>query len=118
MKKEKLFKHVSEGILNPLALLQVVSCLVFVSSIFVCIWGSWDLAWRLGLTGFILSLIFGRIYKFVEKIMRDVVDQELEKRKDELYKGSMFQPKTKSKFEDRVEKALEKAREAKLNNKN
>ena len=45
--------------------------------------------------------------------MRDVVDQELEKRKDELYKGRMFQPKTKSKFEDRVEKALEKAREAK-----
>ena len=51
MKKEELVQSIGKPFLRPLGILQSILLLLFIASPFIWIWHSWDLAWKLGLTG-------------------------------------------------------------------
>jgi len=69
MTEEKLNKKIK--FYNRLmGLFAGVSVIIFLSSPFIFIWIGWALAWKLFLSGFFGILI----YKFIDKVFKDVVN--------------------------------------------
>ena len=97
MKREEVISELGKPILRPLAWLVLFGIIAFVSTPFVWMWDSWYLAWRVGLTGFISFWVFGLSHKFVESVITEGVNQEI----DRMDKG---EPVT-SKFKQRLEEA-------------
>ncbi len=58
----------------PIGIIQVLSMTTtFIVSPLLWIWVSWSVAWRVFLTGLILSFIFTWIYKVIKATINDIV---------------------------------------------
>lgn len=79
MEKEKLVQTIGKPILRPLGILQLLLLLLFISSPFIWIWHTWDLAWKLGLTGLFGAILVFGLYKLVKETVTEVIDTEIEK---------------------------------------
>lgn len=79
MTKENLVQNIGKPILMPLGILQALLLLLFISSPFIWIWHSWDIAWKLGLTGLFGMLLVFAVYKMVKETVTEVIDAEIEK---------------------------------------
>ncbi len=99
MTKEKLIQKVGRPILLPLSILHTIMFLLLIASVFICIWYSWDLGWRLGLTALFVGLMTTWAYKLVKEAIGEVVDAEIEKQT-----GNPTKSVTKSKWQERLEK--------------
>lgn len=99
-------KEMKTKLLNPIinvcSVIQLVFVMMFISSFFILIWNTWDLAWKIGLTGLIGFIITGIIYLIFKKLVGNVVDLEFKKRLDVNDTDS----NTKSKFLTRLEEEL------------
>jgi 4-hydroxybenzoate polyprenyltransferase len=65
---------------RSMRILRLVAMLFTMSAIFVLIWGTYSLAWRVGITGLIITVLSHFIHRIVDKAMNDAVDIELERR--------------------------------------
>jgi hypothetical protein len=100
MKKEEVIQGIGKPFLMPLGILQLLLLMLFISSPFIWIWHSWDLAWKLGLTGFFGCIVVYLVYKVVKQSLTEIADAEIEKQA----------PKNrKSKFQQKLEEMQEKA---------
>jgi ABC-type bacteriocin/lantibiotic exporter with double-glycine peptidase domain len=101
MTKEEIVSEVGRPILRPLSIAHGISLLLMVISPFIWIWHSWSLAWKVGLTGILGTIIILAIYKIAKKTVVDAVEQAMK---------DMKESSPKSKFVERIEK-LQKERE-------
>jgi uncharacterized membrane protein len=124
MTNDEIVSEVGSPILNPLGYIYIGFILSVVSSPFVWIWHSWEMAWKIGLTGIIGMIFIVIIYKFVKIIVAQSVDENLKKLKDNKPK-STFQERieqkakerqTKSSFQELLEQMKKKREEDKNNN--
>lgn len=77
--KNKAKDEVGKPILNPLGWFLIISLIATVSFPFVWIWADLWMATKISLTGFILMIILGAVYKFIQKKIEEAVDNEFEK---------------------------------------
>lgn len=91
MTKDEIILEVGRPLLRPLGLAQGIFILAFISSPFIWIWGSWDIAWKMGLTGLIGIILSYSFYKAVKKVVTEHVNEKL----------NVSNPK--SKFQERLE---------------
>ncbi len=103
MKKEEIIEEVGRPILRPLGLIQGVFLLAFLISPILWIWIGWTIAWKVGLTGLIGSILIYWIYKIAKQVVTDEVNNGL---------GT----KQKSRFQERLEQLVNERKE-KLNTK-
>jgi len=107
MKKEEVIQGIGKPFLMPLGILQLLLLMLFISSPFIWIWHSWDLAWKLGLTGFFGCIVVYMVYKVVKQSLTEIVDAEIKKQSP---------TGNKSKFQQKLDEAMAKSnreREAK-----
>ena len=97
MTKGEVIKKVGSPILVPLGLIQGVFILMLLVSPFLWIWKDWNIAWKIGLTGIIGTVLIYGIYSVVKGAVKEAVDKQLENT-----------PVLKSKFQERLEKIQEK----------
>ena len=76
--KEYLLNQTGRWILAFIGLIQAMFVLDLLSSPFVWIWHSWDLAWKMGSTGLIGTLVMYVIYRFLKKVILESVEEELD----------------------------------------
>lgn len=100
MKKEELVQGIGKPFLMPLGILQLLLLLLFISSPFIWIWHSWDLAWKLGLTGFFGCIVVYLVYKVVKQSLTEIVDAEIEKQTPKY---------SKIKFQQKLDEAIANA---------
>ena len=100
MKKEEVIKGIGKPFLMPLGVLQLLLLMLFLSSPFIWIWHSWDLAWKLGLTGVFGCIVVYLVYKVVQQSLAKIVDAEIEKKTTK---------NRKSKFQQKLDEMQEKA---------
>lgn len=98
MTEEQLIQEIGKPILRPLGFLQLIALSALFSSPFIWIWYSWDLAWKVGLTGFLTALLIGWFGKFCKKTILENIKQA----EKELERKS-----PKSRFQERLKKLLE-----------
>jgi len=96
MEKQKLVAKVGRKILMPLSIIQTLFFISFISSPFVLIWHSWNLAWKISLTGLLGALLSYLVYKTVKNIIIEIIDEYL---KNNVNKSE--HPR-KSKFQERI----------------
>jgi hypothetical protein len=101
MTKQEIIQSVGKPILMPLGILQLLLLILFISSPFIWIWHSWNLAWKIGLTGFFGCIVVYLVYKLVENCLTEIVDSEIEKQTP---------PKNKSKFQQKMEEMQQNKR--------
>lgn len=107
MNREEGIQEIGKPYLIPLGFMQAFCLISFISTPFIWMWFDWSLAWKIGLSGLIGALIVWRIYEFVKSVINESIDQEMDKIRSE-------KPKT-SKFQQKLEKAIEASRQAKAN---
>lgn len=95
MTKEQLISKVGSPILTPVTIIVVCCYLTVIASPFIWIWHSWDLAWKIGLTGILGSMFSVLIFKMVKKVATEIVDEN---------SPNVTQGKPKSKFQERLER--------------
>tara|TARA_R110002167_G_C12173150_1_gene603745 strand:+ start:63 stop:410 length:348 start_codon:yes stop_codon:yes gene_type:complete len=98
--KNEAKKEVARPILNPLGWIIILSLIATVSFPFVWVWGSLWMATKISLTGFMLMVLLGMVYKFIEKQIGYAVDKEFKENPPsniELYK---------SRFREKLDKAV------------
>jgi len=98
--REKIISEFEYPILRPLGIAQLICFIVLISSPFIWLWHTWDLAWKIGLTGLLGFIIVGAIWYFVKKIIYKVINEELDKH-------SPDKPIT-NKFKKRLDEAMKK----------
>ena len=91
MNKEEIVSEVGRPVLRTLGFMQGGFLLLFISSPFVCIWGSWTLAWKLALSGLIGILLIKFIYKIAKQTIDEAVDECLNELKNNKPKSSFQQ---------------------------
>lgn len=101
MTKESTVQEIGKPILMPLGIMQVIFLLGLLSSPFIWIWHTWDLAWRVGLTSIIGASIIGLLYSSAKK----VIIQSIEDASDKIQRRG-----AKTNFQVRLEK-LQKERD-------
>ena len=94
MTKEEITKEIGKKILRPIAYIQAIFLLTFISSPFIWIWNSWDLAWKIGITGIIGTLLIYWVYNITKTAISEAVEEELKKPVD---------TEKKSRFQQRLE---------------
>lgn len=72
---DKATDYVGRPFLLPLGILNILAIFGFIASIFVWIWVSWTLAWKLGLTCIIIAIISSSLYKYIRRIIKTSVQQ-------------------------------------------
>lgn len=107
MDKEEIIQEVGKSILRPIGIMKMLCLLAFLSTPFIWIWFDWFLAWRIGLTGFIGAIFLLGIYKVVKNAIDEGVTEEL----DKIEEGKP----TTSRFQEKLNKAMEASRQAKAN---
>ncbi len=88
MKKQELVSIVQGPTIRPLRLIQFVFLTMFFSSVFVWIWDSWELAWKMALTGFIGTMLMHGLIKIAKEAVEEIVDEALEEMKESTAKSS------------------------------
>ena len=100
MKKEELVQSIGKPFLRPLGILQSILLLLFIASPFIWIWHSWDLAWKLGLTGLFGCIVIYGVYSIVKQSVTEIIDSEIKKQTP---------TSQKSKFQQKLDEMQEKA---------
>lgn len=100
MTKEKMIQEVGKPILRTIGFIQLILIITLFSSVFIWIWGTWDLAWKIGLSAFIGICITALVYRVAKDLISQSVDKSLNDNNP-----------TKSNFQKR----LEALQEQKLN---
>lgn len=99
MTPEQITQKLGRKILLPISLINLISMLCVIASLFFMIWGDFSYAFKIGLTG-LLGLIFsGALYNFVKKTIKDAVEHQLKE-------GAENKSVKKSKFQERLEKII------------
>ena len=102
MKEIKEFKdELGRPIQRVIGLLQLAMLLLFISSFFVWIWHSWNLAWKIGLSSFFGILILYFVSKVISQTVSELVDAEIKKQTSE---------KPKSKFQMKMDEMIKKSK--------
>lgn len=57
MNREEIKDFLGGKFLKALGYLQGLGILMFIVSVFILIWHTWSLAWKVGLSGIVLALI-------------------------------------------------------------
>ncbi len=121
MTNNEMISEMGSPILKPLGYIFIGFILSVVSSPFVWIWYSWEMAWKIGLTGIIGMIFTIIIYKIVKLIVSQSVEENLKKLKEEKPR-STFQERleqmvkerqTKNPFQERLEQMKKKYEEDK-----
>ncbi len=110
MTREQLIEEAGRKILRPLGIIQGLFVIAVIASPFIWIWGTWELAWKVGLTGLISTVIIYFIYRTARQSIIDGVDSAI----DKWVKEGRLSGKT-SKFQERLEQM---AKEREQNSKN
>lgn len=71
MSNDKLINHVGRPVLLPLSALNLISIIALISSVFIWIWGSGDLAWKVAVSSFILIMVSAGLYHWVKSIVKE-----------------------------------------------
>lgn len=104
MKKEEITEAIGRPLLNPLKNLFCLGLLSLISSPFIWIWIGFILAFKIFISSIIFILIVVISYKFVEKCVKETIEEEMKKE----------QPSTgKSKFMEKLDKVMEQQKQAK-----
>lgn len=85
MNNEKLLeKHIEEAvltigspILQPIGIVQGIFILALLSSPFIWIWVGWGVAWKVGLTGIIGTVVLYFIYSGIKRVFTEEVKNRL-----------------------------------------
>lgn len=101
MEREEIFKSVGKPFLRTLGILQGLLLMLFISSPFIWIWHSWNLAWKLGLTGLFGCIVVYFVYSVVKQSINEIVEQEIKKQTPTVQK---------SKFQQKLEDAIAKSK--------
>ena len=105
MEREELISAIGKPLLRPVGLVQSIFIIAIVASPFILIWGGWHIAWRIGLTGIVGTLLSYWIYSLIKKTTANFLDEKLEK----IEQGKL----KKSRFREKLEQMQE---ESKTNN--
>lgn len=104
MKKEELASIIGKPLFSPLKNLFLIGVLCLISSLFIWIWVGFILAVKVFFTSIIAVFIIALFYKFVQKCVNEIIDEEMKKE----------QPKAgKSKFQQRLDEVMEQQKQAK-----
>jgi ABC-type bacteriocin/lantibiotic exporter with double-glycine peptidase domain len=95
---------IARKVIRAMSTLRLIALLTTVSALFVLIWHGYSLAWRVGLTGLLITLISHFIHNVVNNAMDQAVDSELEKRQ-----RSTQSPIKKSKWQQKLDKLADEA---------
>lgn len=90
MTTDEMKKELAKSSMNICAYIQLIFTLLFISSPFILIWNTWDLAWKLGLTGIIGFIITGIIYLIIKKVISISVDSFLKEEESKNVTKSRF----------------------------
>ena len=101
MEREEIFESVGKPFLRPLEILQGLLVMLFISSPFIWIWHSWNLAWKLGLTSLFGCMVVYFIYSIVKQSINQIIDEEIKKQTPTVQK---------SKFQQKLEDAIAKSK--------
>tara|TARA_R110002124_G_C8659060_1_gene490090 strand:+ start:33 stop:368 length:336 start_codon:yes stop_codon:yes gene_type:complete len=104
--KNEAKKELGRSILNPLGWILILSLMATVSFPFVWVWASLWMAIKISLTGFMLMILIGMVYKFIQKQIGDAVDKEFKENPPSNIELS------KSKFREKLDKAINAQKEA------
>lgn len=107
MNREEVIQEIGRPFLRPLGFMQMLCLLAFISTPFIWMWFDWALAWRIGLSGLIGAIVVYGIYKVVKKAIDEGVNEEIDKIADEK--------PTTSRFQEKLNKAMEASERAKAN---
>lgn len=75
--KEEIANEIGRPITRPLGFIQGLFLSSLISSPFILIWIDWKLALKVGLTGFLGTIIIYWIDKIVRKVILDSVNNKL-----------------------------------------
>lgn len=78
--REQLETELGKPFMPILGYLQGIFILLLISSAFIAIWGSFSIAWKLCLTGFLGVIICYFLYNALKKAISSAVDSELKSR--------------------------------------
>lgn len=102
MEREEILKSVvKHPFLRTLGKLQGLLLMLFISSLFIWIWHSWNLAWKLGLTGLFGCIVAYFVYSIVKQSVNEIIDEKIKKQTPTAQK---------SKFQEKLEDAIEKSK--------
>ena len=107
MNREETIQEIGRPFLRPLGIMQMLCLMAFISTPFIWMWFDWSLAWRIGLSGLISAIVVYGIYKVVKNAIDEGVTEEL----DKIEEGKP----TTSRFQQKLNKAMEASRQAKAN---
>ena len=62
-------EKVAQEILKPIGIVQIIGWLIMLVSLFVWLWLSWSIAWKVFATGFIISFSVGLIGDALKKMI-------------------------------------------------
>ncbi len=100
MIREQLIQETGRKILRPLGFIQLAFLSALVASVFILIWGTWAIAWKVGLTGIVGILVVKVLYNVAKEAIVEGVDSYI----DDAVKGlNPNIPKT-SKFQEQLER--------------
>lgn len=91
MTKEEITKEIGKKILRPIEYSYLLLLLVFISSFFIWIWHSWDLAWKIGLTGIVGMVFIYWVHKIAKESISKTVEEEMQKPVDTEKKSRFLQ---------------------------
>lgn len=91
---------------NIVGAVYLISIIGVILSPIVWIWLGWSLAWKVGLSSIIISIYFHKVLKFIEK-------EELNKDVNDITKIFRGEKIKKSKFQVRLEEAMERQKKEK-----
>jgi len=75
MNREEIKDFLGGKFLKALGYLQGLGILMFIVSVFILIWHTWSLDWKVGLSGIVLALIVKVVYSITNNILDETVDK-------------------------------------------
>ena len=77
MTKEQIIEKMLHKASITTSIVYLIGALGMLQSIFIAIWYSWSIAWKVGLTGFVLVLVSSLAYKFYKDVVKKVVEDNM-----------------------------------------
>jgi len=102
MNKEELVDKVSEPLTNKIFIFIVIAMIGIISSPFIWVWHTGDLAFKVFVSSIILLFLTGGALKFVKSISKKAID-------DHIKKIESKSEKHKSRFQAKLENMMSEA---------
>jgi len=100
--KKRLEKETDDERIKVAFVILLILTIAFISSIFVWLWHSWDLAWKIALTSIISYVIFGIFHELWKKMNKEVIEKLMADHKED--KPKSFQERLKEKMAEQTGK--------------